>query len=153
MPHAHGWHLRDALIPLEVIEQLAELGVFGLTIPEDFGGLGLGKVAMCVVTEELSRGYIGVGSLGTRSEIAAELIRLGGTDAQKADYCPDRLGEILPPRCSPSPTPAPTSPRCSTRAVRRTASYMVTGAKTWITHAARADLMTLLCAPIPASGL
>ena len=82
-PHAHGWHLRDELIPLPVVQKMAELGVFGLTVPEEWGGLGMGKLAMCVVTEELSRGYIGVGSLGTRSEIAAELIRAGGTEDQK----------------------------------------------------------------------
>jgi (2S)-methylsuccinyl-CoA dehydrogenase len=61
------------------------MGVFGLTIPEEFGGFGLSKASMCVVSEELSRGYIGVGSLGTRSEIAAELILCGGTDEQKAE--------------------------------------------------------------------
>ena len=80
-------------IPAEILAKLGELGVFGLTIPEEFGGLGLGKEAMCVVSEELSRGYIGVGSLGTRSEIAAELILGGGTDEQKQKYLPqDRLG-------------------------------------------------------------
>ncbi len=94
---AHRWHLKDELIPLEVIEQLAEIGVFGLTVPEEFGGSGLGKLAMCVVTEELSRGYIGLGSLGTRSEIAAELIRLGGTEEQKRHWLPKLAsGEILP---------------------------------------------------------
>ncbi|MBT4890250.1 MAG: acyl-CoA dehydrogenase family protein, partial [Rhodospirillales bacterium] len=96
-PHCHEWHMKDVLIPIEVVNQMAELGVFGLTIPEEWGGLGLSKTAMCVVTEELSRGYIGVGSLGTRSEIAAELIRLGGTDAQKEKYLPKiATGEILP---------------------------------------------------------
>ena len=107
---AHRWHLKDELIPLEVIGQLAEMGVFGLTVPEEFGGSGLGKLAMCVVTEELSRGYIGLGSLGTRSEIAAELIRLGGTEAQKQYWLPKLAsGEIsCRRRCSPSPTPAPT---------------------------------------------
>ena len=83
-PHAHGWHLTNSYIPLETIAKMSELGVFGLTIPEEFGGLGLGKEAMCLVSEELSRGYIGVGSLGTRSEIAAELILGAGTDAAKA---------------------------------------------------------------------
>jgi Acyl-CoA dehydrogenases len=68
-PHAHEWHLKDELIPMEIIEELAEMGVFGLTIPEDLGGFGLPKAAMAVVSEELSRGYIGVGSLGTRSEM------------------------------------------------------------------------------------
>src|SRR6185436_17845088 len=80
VPHAHAWHLANSYIPMEVIAHMAELGVFGLTIPEEYGGMGLGKESMCVVSEELSRGYIGVGSLGTRSEIAAELILGGGTD-------------------------------------------------------------------------
>ena len=97
MEAAHEWHLKDELIPLSVVNQLSELGVFGLTVPEEFGGLGLGKLSMCVVTEELSRGYIGLGSLGTRSEIAAELIRLGGTEEQKSKWLPlISSGEILP---------------------------------------------------------
>ena len=96
IPHAHEWHLKDELIPLEIVEHMAELGVFGLTIPEEYGGLGMGKMAMCVVTEELSRGYIGVGSLGTRSEIAGELIRLGGTEEQNHELLPKCWwGEIL----------------------------------------------------------
>ena len=70
-PYAHEWHLKDELIPMEIIDELAEMGVFGLTIPEEYGGFGLSKASMCVVSEELSRGYIGVGPLGTRSEIAA----------------------------------------------------------------------------------
>ncbi|HET6466908.1 MAG TPA: acyl-CoA dehydrogenase family protein [Geminicoccaceae bacterium] len=145
IPGAHGWHERDELIPMAVIEQLAELGVFGLTVPEEHGGLGLGKEAMCVVTEELSRGYIGVGSLGTRSEIAAELIRLGGTAAQKARWLP-RLasGEILPTAVFTEPNTGSDLASLTTRAVRDGDVYRVTGAKTWITHAARADLMTLL---------
>ena len=94
---AHDWHLKDELIPMEVISELAEMGVFGLTIPEEYGGFGLSKAAMVVVSEELSRGYIGVGSLGTRTEIAAELILCGGTDAQKAQWLPKLAsGEILP---------------------------------------------------------
>ena len=97
VPHAHEWHLKDELIPMEVIEQLAEMGVFGLTIPEEFGGLGMPKSAMVVVSEELSRGYIGVGSLGTRTEIAAELVICGGTQDQKEHWLPKlSSGEILP---------------------------------------------------------
>ena len=113
-PHAQGWHERDELIPLAVIEALGALGVFGLTVPEAWGGLGLGKAAMCVVTEELSRGYIGVGSLGTRSEIAAELIRpRRHRRAEGPVPAADRhRARSSRPRCSPSPTPAPTSPRC-----------------------------------------
>ena len=145
VPHAHGWHLRDELIPLEIVEHMGALGVFGLTIPEEFGGAGLGKTAMCVVSEELSRGYIGVGSLGTRSEIAAELIMSGGTEVQKAHWLPMiASGEILPTAVFTEPNTGSDLASLKTRAAREGEAYVVTGAKTWITHAARADLMTLL---------
>ena len=144
-PHAHGWHLRDELIPLPVVQQMADLGVFGLTVPEEWGGLGMGKLAMCVVTEELSRGYIGVGSLGTRSEIAAELIRAGGTEDQKKRYL-SRIasGELLPTAVFTEPNTGSDLASLRTRAVLEGDTYKINGNKTWITHAARADIMTLL---------
>ena len=145
VPFAHGWHERDELIPMEIIDEMAELGVFGLTIPEEFGGLGMGKTSMCVVTEELSRAYIGVGSLGTRSEIAAELIRLGGTDDQKAHYLPKLAsGEILPTAVFTEPNTGSDLGSLRTRAVKEGDVYKIMGNKTWITHAARTDMMTLL---------
>ena len=147
---AHDWHLKDVLIPIEVFGELAELGIFGLTVPEDFGGLGLGKTAMCVVTEELSRGYIGLGSLGTRSEIAAELIRLGGTEAQKHHRLPRiASGEVLPTAVFTEPNTGSDLGSLRTRAVREGEVYKVTGNKTWITHAARSDVMTLLARTDP----
>jgi len=149
-PFAHGWHERDELIPDEVVNAVAELGVFGLTIPEEQGGLGLGKSAMCVVTEELSYGYIGVGSLGTRSEIAAELIRLGGTPEQQAHYLPKiASGEILPTAVFTEPNTGSDLASLQTRATLDREHYIVNGGKTWITHAARADLMTILCRTDP----
>ncbi|MBL6930177.1 MAG: acyl-CoA/acyl-ACP dehydrogenase [Rhodospirillales bacterium] len=145
LPDAHEWHLKDELIPMEIVEQMAELGVFGLTIPEEFGGLGMGKMAMCVVTEELSRGFIGVGSLGTRSEIAGELIRLGGTDEQKEHYLPKiASGEILPTAVFTEPGTGSDLASLKTRGVLEDDVYKITGNKTWITHAARSDMMTLL---------
>ena len=151
-PFAHGWHLRDELIPMEIIEQLAEMGVFGLTIPEEFGGFGLSKASMVVVSEELSRGYIGVGSLGTRSEIAAELILCGGTDAQKAQWLP-RLAsaEILPTAVFTEPNTGSDLGALRTRAVKTGDDYEVTGNKTWITHAARTHVMTLMVRTDPAT--
>ncbi|MCA3447453.1 MAG: acyl-CoA dehydrogenase [Rhodobacter sp.] len=144
-PHAHGWHLRDDLIPMEIIAQLADLGVFGLTIPEEFGGLGLSKASMVVVSEELSRGYIGVGSLATRSEIAAELILCGGTAEQKAHWLPKLAsGEILPTAVFTEPNTGSDLGSLRTRAVRVGDDWKVTGNKTWITHAARTHVMTLL---------
>ena len=145
IPFAHGWHLRDELIPIELVQELSALGVFGLTIPEEFGGAGLGKTAMCVVSEELSRGYIGVGSLGTRSEIAAELILTGGTEAQKAHWLPKiASGEILPTAVFTEPNTGSDLGSLRTRAALVDGEWRVTGNKTWITHAARADMMTLL---------
>ncbi|MEM9500074.1 MAG: acyl-CoA dehydrogenase family protein [Pseudomonadota bacterium] len=152
-PHAHDWHLKDELIPMEIISELAEMGVFGLTIPEQYGGFGLSKASMCVVSEELSRGYIGVGSLGTRSEIAAELILAGGTEAQKEKWLP-RLAsaETLPTAVFTEPNTGSDLGSLRTRAVRDDAGdYRITGNKTWITHAARTHVMTLLARTNPDS--
>ncbi len=149
-PHAHDWHLKDQLIPMEIIAELAELGVFGLTIPEEFGGLGLSKASMVVVSEELSRGYIGVGSLGTRSEIAAELILCGGTQAQKDHWLPKLASaEILPTAVFTEPNTGSDLGSLRTRAVKDGDDWAVTGNKTWITHAARTHVMTLLARTDP----
>ena len=152
-PHAHEWHLKDELIPMEIIEELAELGVFGLTIPEELGGFGLTKASMAVVSEELSRGYIGVGSLGTRSEIAAELIICGGTDEQKENWLPKLAsGEILPTAVFTEPNTGSDLGALRTRAVKdENGDYKITGNKTWITHAARTHMMTLLARTNPDS--
>ncbi len=145
VPHAHRWHSRNEYIPLDVIRQMSEMGVFGLTIPEAYGGLGLGKEAMCVVSEELSRGYIGVGSLGTRSEIAGELILHNGTPEQKEKYLARiASGEILPTAVFTEPNTGSDLASLTTRAEKHGDVYRVYGQKTWITHAARADMMTLL---------
>jgi (2S)-methylsuccinyl-CoA dehydrogenase len=144
-PHAHEWHLTNSYIPLDIIAHMAELGVFGLTIPEAYGGMGLGKESMCVVSEELARGYIGVGSLGTRSEIAAELILGSGTDEQKQKWLPRiASGEVLPTAVFTEPNTGSDLASLKTRAERSGSAYRVYGSKTWITHPVRADLMTLL---------
>jgi len=150
-PFAHEWHLNDELIPMEIIEELAEMGVFGLTIPEEHGGFGLSKASMVVVSEELSRGYIGVGSLGTRSEIAAELIIAGGTDEQKANWLPKiSSAEILPTAVFTEPNTGSDLGSLRTRAVKdENGDYKVSGNKTWITHAARTHVMTLLARTDP----
>ena len=150
VPHAHEWHLKDDYVPLPLIGEMAALGVFALTLPEEYGGLGLGKDAMCVVSEELSRGYIGVGSLGTRSEIAEELILNGGTDAQKQEWLPlIASGEVLPTAVFTEPNTGSDLASLTTRAVRDGDVYRITGQKIWITHAARADLMTVLARTDP----
>lgn len=152
IPHAHQWHLDNAYIPMDVVSEMSDLGVFGLTIPEEFGGLGMGKTAMCVVSEELSRGYIGTGSLSTRSEIAAELILIGGTDQQKSRFLPAiASGEILPTAVFTEPNTGSDLGALRTRAERDGETYKITGNKTWITHPVRADLMTVLARTDPAT--
>jgi (2S)-methylsuccinyl-CoA dehydrogenase len=150
VPNAQEWHLKDEYIPLPLIAKMSELGVFSLTLPEEYGGLGLGKEAMCVVSEELSRGYIGVGSLGTRSEIAEELILNAGTDAQKQAWLPKiASGEVLPTAVFTEPNTGSDLASLTTRAIHDGDVYRITGQKTWITHAARADLMTVLARTDP----
>jgi (2S)-methylsuccinyl-CoA dehydrogenase len=142
---AHEWHLKNAYIPMEIVQKMAELGVFGLTIPEEYGGMGLPKTAMCVVSEELSRAYIGVGSLGTRSEIAAELILCGGTEEQKSRFLPKiASGDILPTAVFTEPNTGSDLASLRTRAVKEGDVWKITGNKTWITHPVRADIMTVL---------
>ncbi|MBF9044420.1 acyl-CoA dehydrogenase [Rhodobacterales bacterium HKCCE4037] len=151
IPEAHEWHLKDELIPMDVINELAEMGVFGLTIPEEHGGFGLTKASMVVVSEELSRGYIGVGSLGTRSEIAAELILCGGTDEQKAKWLPGLAsGEILPTAVFTEPNTGSDLGSLRTRGVKdENGDWVLNGNKTWITHAARTHVMTVLARTVP----
>ena len=152
-PYAHSWHLKDELIPLEIITEMADLGVFGLTIPEEYGGLGLSKAAMCVVSEELSRGYIGVGSLATRSEIAAELILCGGTEDQKQKWLPKLAdASVLPTAVFTEPSTGSDLGSLITRAVKKDEGYEITGNKTWITHASRTNVMTLLARTNPSTN-
>jgi (2S)-methylsuccinyl-CoA dehydrogenase len=153
VPYAQDWHLKNQYIPLDIVAQMSELGVFSLTIPEDYGGMGLGKESMCVVSEELSRGYIGVGSLGTRSEIAAELILGSGTEDQKRKWLPKiASGEVLPTAVFTEPNTGSDLASLRTRATRDGDAYKVFGNKTWITHPVRADLMTLLVRTNPAES-
>jgi (2S)-methylsuccinyl-CoA dehydrogenase len=149
-PHAHRWHRENAYVPMEIVQELASLGVFALTLPEEFGGLGLSKESMCVVSEELSRGWIAVGSLGTRAEIACELILCGGTEEQRRKWLPRiASGEILPTAVFTEPDTGSDLGALTTRAVRDGNSYRITGNKTWITHPVRADMMTLLARTNP----
>jgi (2S)-methylsuccinyl-CoA dehydrogenase len=151
-PFAQGWHLADALIPDTLVGEMSALGTFGVCIDPSYGGLGLGRLAMCVVSEELSRGWLAAGSLGTRSEIAGELISGSGTDEQKARWLPGiASGDILPAAVFTEPDTGSDLASLRTRAtLQADGSWHIDGAKTWITHAARSDLMTVLVRTDPA---
>lgn len=150
-PHAHEWHLANALMPIGIVREMAELGVFGICVDSRHGGLGMGKLAMCVVTEELSRAWLAAGSLGTRAEIACELIAIAGTEAQKAAWLPRiASGEVLPTAVFTEPDIGSDLASLRTRATREAdGSWRIDGAKTWITHASRSDVMTLLARTDP----
>ena len=149
-PHAHEWHLKDELIPMQIIEKMSDMGVFGLTIPEEYGGLGMSRFVDCVVTEELARGYIGIGSLGTRGDIAAELLITGGTEDQKLKFLPKiASGETLPCAVLTEPHSGSDMGSFKTRAVANGEHYTITGNKTWVTHGARSDVMMLLARTNP----
>ena len=148
--NANSWHKNDELIPLDVMNELAKMGVFGLTVPETYDGLGLNKLAMCVVSEELSRGYIGIGSLGTRTEIASELILNEGTEDQKRFWLPKiASGKVIPAAVFTEPDHGSDLSSIKTIAKKEGAEYLVTGNKTWITHASRSDLMIILARTNP----
>lgn len=150
VPHAHAWHLADELIPDALVAQLGNLGAFGVCIDPEFGGMGLGKLAMCIVTEELSRGWIAAGSLGTRSEIAGELISSAGTPEQKAEWLPRiASGEVLPTAVFTEPDAGSDLASLRTRATACEDGWRIDGNKTWITHASRSDLMTVLARTEP----
>lgn len=150
-PYAQDWHRADVLIPDEVIAEMAAIGTFAVCIDPEYGGLGLGKFVMCVVTEELSRAWIAAGSLGTRSEIAGDLIMSSGTVEQKAAWLPHiASGEVLPTAVFTEPGTGSDLASVTTRAVRcEDGDWRISGNKTWITHAARSDIMTVLARTDP----
>ena len=148
--NSNKWHLEDKLIPQKIIDDLVTLGVFGLTIPEKYGGLGLNKLAMCVVSEELARGYIGVGSLATRTEIASELILNDGTDTQKDFWLPKiSKGETIPAACFTEPDSGSDLGSITTKAIKDDGKFLISGNKTWITHASRSNLLIILARTNP----
>ena len=150
VPYSHQWHLDNALIPDDLVAELAELGTFGVCIPEEYDGLGQGKLVMSIITEELSRGWIAAGSLGTRSEIAGDLIHHGGTEQQRQQWLPKiASGEILPTAVFTEPDTGSDMGALRTRALESQDGWTIKGAKTWITHAARSDLMTLMARSKP----
>ncbi len=147
LPHAHDWHLKDELIPLPVVEKMAELGVFGLTVPEEWGGHGHGQARHV-------RGHRGAVARLYRRRLAGHALgdrgradpRAAAPRRRRRSTC-RRIasGELLPTAVFTEPnTGSDLASRCRTRAVLEGDVYKVQGNKTWITHAARADIMTLL---------
>jgi (2S)-methylsuccinyl-CoA dehydrogenase len=132
-----------AEIPLPLIQRMAELGYFGLITPQDFGGLGLDTLSMALVTEELARGWLSVGSVMTRMIISATLIQQSGTPQQKQKWLPKiAAGETYTAAAFTEPDAGSDAAGIKTRAVKQGDRYAVTGEKAWCTFANRAHVLT-----------
>lgn len=146
LPHAERIHHYDELVPERFIAQMAKLGYFGLSIPEQYGGNELGNLAMILTTEELSRASLAAaGSLITRPEILAKALLAGGTNDQKQTWLP-RLasGELMAAISVTEPGVGSDVASITCRAERVTGGWAITGAKSWCTFAGRADVVAVL---------
>jgi (2S)-methylsuccinyl-CoA dehydrogenase len=150
-PIAHELYNEGAEIPMPVIKKMADLGYFAMAIPEQYGGLGMDTLTITLVTEELSRAWLSVGSVMTRMLIAGGLLLNGGTEEQKERWLPGiATGDILPAAAFTEPNAGSDTAGMQLRAVKKDSdTYTLNGAKTWITFANRAHLMTVLARTDP----
>src|SRR5262252_8769957 len=143
-------------IPLPVIGKMAELGYFGLIFPEEYGGMGLDTVSMALVTEELSRGWLSVGSVMTRMLITGTLIQANGTEEQKQRFLPRICsGELLTAAAFTEPDVGSDTASMKLRAQKSGdgRGYELSGEKTWCTFANRAHVLTVLARTDPDPAL
>ncbi len=152
-PIAQELYNEQAEIPMEIIRQMADLGYFAMSIPEKYGGLEMDNLAVAIVTEELSRAWLSVGSVMTRMLIAGGLLLNGGTEEQKERWLPGiASGEVLPAAAFTEPNAGSDTAGMQLRAVRQGDKYILNGQKTWITFANRAHMMTVLARTDPDPG-
>ncbi len=163
-PHAEHVHRTNGDVPEDVISGLAELGAFGLSIPEEFGGFAAGGesdyIGMVVATEELSRGSLGIGgSLITRPEIMTRAVEKGGTQEQKEYWLPKlATTEVMCAVAATEPDFGSDVAGVKTTATRDTLDdgtegWRINGVKTWCTFGARADVLLLLARTDPDRSL
>lgn len=157
-PHAERIHSHDELVPESFITAMAELGYFGLSVPEEYGGHELGNLAMILTTEELSRASLAAaGSLITRPEILTKALLQGGTEEQKKTWLPRiASGELMVGISVTEPNVgsdvASLSCKAEPATVDGVAGYVLCGAKSWCTFAGRANILALLARTDPDPG-
>ncbi|HEY2749652.1 MAG TPA: acyl-CoA dehydrogenase family protein [Polyangia bacterium] len=137
-------------IPMPIIGKMAELGYFGLIFPAEYGGMGLDSLSMAIVTEELSRGWLSVGSVMTRMIITGTLIMANGTPEQKKKFLPKiASGEMLTAAAFTEPDVGSDTASMKLRATKEGGEYKLYGEKTWCTFANRAHVLTVLARTNP----
>jgi len=160
LPHAEHIHRKDDLVPEEFIQKMSELGFFGLSVPEQYGGVEMGNLAMILTTEELSRASLAAaGSLITRPEILTKALLGGGTEEQKQKWLP-RLasGEVMVGISVTEPDigsdVASVKCRAEPATIDEQQGWLINGPKSWCTFAGRADVLALLARsdPDPSKG-
>ncbi|MBI4640429.1 MAG: acyl-CoA dehydrogenase family protein [Candidatus Tectomicrobia bacterium] len=154
IPIADPLYREQQEIPTDLIKKMAELGYFGAIFPPEYGGSGMDYVSMAIITEELSRGWLSVGSVMTRSLITGTLILANGTEEQKKRFLPGLAkGEILSAAAFTEPEAGSDAASAKLQAKRDGDGYRLTGAKTWCTFANKAHILTVLARtnPDPAS--
>lgn len=141
-PIAHTLDNEGAEIPPALIQKMAELGYFGLIFSPDYGGSGLDALSMAIVTEELSRAWLSVGSVMTRMLITGTLIEANGTEEQKRSWLPKlSAGEMLAAAAFTEPSAGSDAAAVRTKAEKNGSKYLLTGEKAWCTFANRAHVL------------
>ncbi|MEH3032920.1 MAG: acyl-CoA dehydrogenase family protein [Aeromicrobium erythreum] len=132
--------------PTDIIEGLKELGIFGLTIPEEFGGLGQSLLTYALVVEEIARGWMSVSGVINTHFIVAYLLQQHGTDEQKQKYLPKMAtGEVRGAFSMSEPGLGSDVSAVSTKATKTDEGYSITGQKMWLTNGGTSTLVALLC--------
>jgi (2S)-methylsuccinyl-CoA dehydrogenase len=144
-PIANDLDRENKEIPEKILKQMAELGYFGVIFPVEDGGMGLDYISMAIVTEELSRGWLSVGSVMTRNIITGTLISANGTPEQKKKFLPPiARGEIFTAAAFTEPDSGSDTASFKTRAVKDGDGYLIKGSKMWCTFANRAHMLTVM---------
>jgi butyryl-CoA dehydrogenase len=136
--------------PEPLVEQMKEMGLFGVTIPEEYGGLGLDLTTYALIQVELSRGWMSLSGVLNTHFISAWMIKTFGTDEQRAKYLPRMAaGEIRSAYSMTEPHAGSDVQSIRTRAVREGDEWVITGQKMWATNGLRAGMMTMLAVTDP----
>lgn len=149
-PVARELDAKNVPIPDELIQKMGRLGYLGVLFPQEYGGLGLDTQTMTIVAEELSRGWLSVGSVMTRNIITGSLILHGGTEEQRNEWIP-RLatGELLSAAAFTEPNAGSDLGAATTKATKTDGGYHLNGEKTWCTMALQAGVLTVLARTDP----